>query len=72
MPIPDHLMLIVGIAHDQKGDVFYKVKNSWGTHQVYHGYIYVSKAYVELNTLNISVNKAAVPRDIRKKMGIKK
>jgi len=68
----DHLMLIVGIAHDQKGDVFYKVKNSWGTHQVYHGYIYVSKAYVELNTLNISVNKAAVPRDIRKKMGIKK
>ena len=68
----DHLMLIVGIAHDQKGDVFYKIKNSWGTHQVYHGYLYASKAYVELRTISIAVNKAAIPRDIRRKMGIKK
>ncbi|MBE0651148.1 MAG: aminopeptidase [Bacteroidales bacterium] len=67
----DHLMLIVGIAHDQKGDTFYKVKNSWGTDQIYHGYIYVSAAYIELNTLSISVNKAAIPAEIREKMGIK-
>ncbi len=67
----DHLMLIVGIAHDQNGNTFYKVKNSWGTDQVYHGYIYVSTAYLELNTLSISVNKAAIPAEIRQKMGIR-
>lgn len=67
----DHLMLIVGIAHDQNGKVFYKIKNSWGTHQIYHGYIYVSKAYMELNTLSISVNKAGIPADLRKLMGIR-
>ncbi len=67
----DHLMLIVGIAHDQNGKVFYKIKNSWGTHQIYHGYIYVSKAYMELNTLSISVNKAAIPAGLREKIGIK-
>lgn len=66
----DHGMLIVGIAHDQKGDTFYKIKNSWGTDQVYHGYFYASKAYVELQTLSIGVNKAAIPADIRQKMGI--
>jgi bleomycin hydrolase len=66
----DHLMLIVGIAHDQNGKVFYKVKNSWGTDQVYHGYIYVSAAYIELNTLSISVNKDAIPEELRQKMGI--
>ena len=67
----DHGMLFVGIAHDQNGKTFYKVQNSWGTHQKYHGYIYVSPAYVELNTTTISVNKAAIPKDLRKKMGIK-
>ena len=68
----DHGMLIVGIAHDQKGNIYYKVKNSWGTDQKYHGYFYASKAYVELQTLSIAVNKEAIPKEIRKKMGIKK
>ncbi len=67
----DHGMLIVGIAHDQKGDVFYKIKNSWGTHQKYKGYFYASKAYVELQTISIAVNKEAIPKKLRKKMGIK-
>ena len=67
----DHGMLFVGIAHDQNGKTFYKVQNSWGTHQKYHGYIYVSPAYVELNTTTISVNKEAIPKKLRKKMGIK-
>ena len=67
----DHGMLIVGIAKDQKGNIFYKIKNSWGTDQKYHGYFYASKAYVELQTLTISVNKKAVPKDIRKKIDMK-
>ncbi len=67
----DHGMQIVGIAHDQKGDVFYKIKNSWGKDQKYKGYFYASKAYVELQTMNIAVNKEAIPKRIRKKIGIK-
>jgi len=67
----DHGMLIVGIAHDQKGNVFYKIKNSWGTHQKYDGYFYASKAFVELQTIGIVVNKEAIPKKIKKETGIK-
>jgi len=67
----DHGMLIVGIAHDQKGNVYYKVKNSWGTDQKYHGYFYASKAFVELQTISIAVNKEAIPKKIRKEIGVK-
>ena len=67
----DHGMQIVGIAKDQKGDIFYKIKNSWGTHQKYHGYFYASKAYVELQTISFAVNKEAIPKKLRKEMGIK-
>ena len=63
----DHGMLIVGRAKDQKGNIYYKVKNSWGTDQVYKGYFYASKAFVELQTIGIAVNKKAVPKKIRKK-----
>ncbi len=67
----DHGMLIVGIARDQKGDVFYKIKNSWGTDQKYKGYFYASKAYVELQTISIAVNKEAIPKKFKKEMKIK-
>ncbi len=63
----DHGMLIVGIAKDQKGNKYYKIKNSWGTDQKYKGYFYASKAYVELQTIGIAVNKKAIPKKIRKK-----
>ena len=36
----DHSMLIVGIAHDQNGTKYYKVKNSWGETGPYKGYWY--------------------------------
>jgi len=64
----DHGMLIVGIAHDQKGNKYYKIKNSWGTDQKYKGYFYASKAYVELQTLSIAVNKEAIPKKIKKEL----
>ncbi len=66
----DHGMVIVGTATDQKGNRYYKVKNSWDTNQIYGGYIYVSEPYFLAKTVDIYVNKAAVPRDIAKKMGI--
>ncbi|HPT20673.1 MAG TPA: C1 family peptidase, partial [Bacteroidales bacterium] len=53
----DHGMHIVGLAVDQTGTPFYKVKNSWGVTGTYDGFIYVSKPYVALRTTNIMVNK---------------
>jgi bleomycin hydrolase len=66
----DHGMHIVGMAADQAGNTFYKVKNSWGITGKYDGFIYVSRAYIMLRTTNIMVNKKAVPEAIAKKMGI--
>jgi len=65
----DHGMLITGIAKDQNGNKFYKVKNSWGTEgHIYEGYFYASEAFVRLKTIDIMVNKDAVPKQIRKKL----
>jgi bleomycin hydrolase len=66
----DHGMHIVGAATDQAGNIFFKVKNSWGVGGKYEGFIYVSKPFIALKTTNIMVNKAAIPAAIAKKMGI--
>ena len=47
------------------------VKNSWGDYNVYHGMFYASKAFVRYKTMNIVVHKDALPKDIKKKLGIK-
>ena len=63
------MLLIVGAATDQEGHKYYKIKNSWGTEgHIYNGYFYASKAYVELQTIGIAVNKNAVPKKIMKKL----
>ncbi|MDR0891263.1 MAG: C1 family peptidase [Mediterranea sp.] len=67
----DHGMVIYGIAKDQNGKEYFMVKNSWGTNSKYKGIWYASKAYVAYKTMNILVNKAALPKDIAKKLGIK-
>ncbi len=65
----DHGMQIVGIAKDQNGNTFYKVKNSWDVDNKYQGYFYASEAFVLLKTMDIMIHKDAVPKDIRKKLG---
>lgn len=65
--VDDHLMVIVGMAKDQKGNKFYKVKNSFGTNQIYDGYIYVSSAYFRAKTINIMVHKDGVPASVQAK-----
>jgi bleomycin hydrolase len=68
----DHGMLLTGIAKDQNGSLYFKVKNSWGdTGNKYKGYFYASKAYVQLKTVDIWVNKNALPEAIKQKLGIK-
>lgn len=68
----DHGMVIVGSAVDQKGNKYYKVKNSWDTNQVYDGYFYVSEPYFLAKTLNVLVNRNAIPKEIAKKMNLPK
>lgn len=64
----DHGMVIVGVATDQLGNRYYKVKNSWNTNQVYDGYIYVSEPYFLAKTMDIYVHKDGIPKHIAKKL----
>ncbi len=66
----DHGMLIVGIAYDQIGNKYYKVKNSWGTNDKYEGYFYASKPFVQYKTMSIMINKNALSKEITKKLGL--
>ena len=55
----DHGMEIVGYATDQKGNRYYKVRNSWTDNQIYGGYFYAS------------VPRDAIPKEIAKKLNQK-
>ena len=67
----DHGMHLYGIAKDQNGTKYYLIKNSWGETGEYKGIWYMSENFVKGKTLNILVNKNAVPKDILKKIGLK-
>jgi len=68
----DHGMLLTGISKDQKGNVFFKVKNSWSEKgSPYTGYFYASKPFVALKTIDVMVHKDAIPQELKDKMGIK-
>lgn len=66
----DHGMVIVGKAVDQKGNKYYKVKNSWDSEQVYKGYFYISMPYFLAKTMSIMVNKDGVPAGILEKLNM--
>ena len=66
----DHGMLIYGVAKDQNGKEYYMVKNSWGESGDYKGTWYMTKTFIAANTMDFLINKNAIPKDIRKKLGI--
>lgn len=67
----DHGMVIMGKATDQKGNEYYKVKNSWGTnYNEYGGYFYASKAFVKYKTMSCVIHKDAIPKEIKAKLGL--
>ena len=66
----DHGMLIYGTAKDQNGREYYMVKNSWGETGDYKGTWYMTKTFIAANTMDFLVNKNAIPKAIRKKLGL--
>jgi bleomycin hydrolase len=63
-----HNMHIIGIAENSKGKRFYIVKNSSDQRNC-GGYIYMSKEYLLLKTISVTINKNAIPGDIKQKIG---
>ena len=66
----DHGMVIIGTATDQNGNPYFKVKNSWDVRPPYGGYYYFSRPFVEYKTMSFMVNKNAIPKSIRSKLGL--
>lgn len=64
----DHGMHIVALVKDQKGNLYYQTKNSWGESNDCRGYLYASEAFFRYKTTNIMVHKNALPKKIAKKL----
>jgi bleomycin hydrolase len=68
----DHGMVMTGIAKDQNGNKYYYIKNSWGTdYNDYGGFFYASDAFVRYKTMSVALNINAIPKEIKKKIGLK-
>jgi bleomycin hydrolase len=68
----DHLMHITGTVTDQNGNRYFRTKNSWAADSNNSGgYLNISEPYIRMNTIAILVHKEAIPKEIRKKSGIK-
>ncbi len=66
----DHGMHATGLVSDQNGNLYFKIKNSWGTVNDCGGYLYCSMSYFRYKTINIYIHKSALPKDLAKKLGI--
>ena len=64
----DHLMHLVGMSKDQDGDIYFKVKNSWGSIGPYDGFLQMSLPYYAMKTVGIMVHKDALPKKLRTKL----
>ena len=51
----DHMMHIIGIAHDESGKFYYILKNSWGKIGPYKGLLYMSREYFRAKTVSVVV-----------------
>ncbi len=67
----DHGMHVIGKAVDQIGNKYFIVKNSWGAYNKYDGYLYASYPFVAYKTTSVMIHKDALPKDLKKKLGIK-
>lgn len=67
----DHLMHIVGKVKDQAGNIYYKVKNSWGTKNLGNdGFVYMSVPYLRLKAISVLLHKDALIKKTKKELGV--
>ena len=67
----DHLMHLTGLFQDKEGTLFFKTKNSWNENSnTFGGYLYMSEPFVRLQTVAIMLHKDAIPKELRKKLGL--
>jgi bleomycin hydrolase len=55
---------------DQKGNAYYKVKNSWGTQSGKDGFMYISVAYVRLKAISVMVHKDGLTKKTKIALGL--
>lgn len=53
----DHMMHIIGLAHDDDNTIYFIAKNSVGEVGPYHGLVYMHEDFVRMNTIAITVGK---------------
>jgi bleomycin hydrolase len=67
----DHLMHLTALVKDQNGTLYYTTKNSWDAKSnEFGGYLNMSDAYLRMNTVAIMVHKDAIPKALKKKLGL--
>ncbi len=68
----DHGMHIMGIAADQRGRIFYKIKNSAHADGVYEkgGYFYASQPYMKMFTISLQLHKKGLLPAIAQKLKV--
>ncbi|MBO4571699.1 MAG: aminopeptidase [Bacteroidales bacterium] len=70
--LDQHSMHITGLCKDQNGNYFYKTKESaFKEGSDNGGFMYMSRSFTMMRGLSIMVHKKGVPKEIRKKCGIK-
>jgi bleomycin hydrolase len=68
----DHLMHLIGTSKDAEGNKYYIIKNSWDeSSNDFGGKLHMSLPYVKAKTIAYMVHKDAVPKAIKKKIGLK-
>lgn len=53
----DHMMHIIGMAHDERGKIYFVMKNSYGITGAHHGWMYMSEEYFRAKTVAVMLNR---------------
>jgi bleomycin hydrolase len=61
----DHGMLLTGLAVDQDGHHYFKVKHSWDESGAYKGYFYASYPYFNYKTIMVMMHRDALPKGMK-------